>query len=410
MLWLWRADSNFDPGDEETIAVLVVAGLWAAGAVGVLSFPKGRLWVVGRWKEWCLTALSLVVCLAFLDTALALLGRVPTVEQQRARSIDFSFGPYTKNRLVAKDILVRDGKPIHINHRGARGREISPAKKPGVIRVLFLGGSQVFSYVGNWPAKVGENLRRKGYGVEVVNGGVPGHTTFDSLGKLLADYWTLKPDIIVLCQAWNDLKYFVSLTPDIAYRGPAPAEPLVWARDWRLYPSGIDRVLALSPIYRHFRWRVAKVLYSEEGKREGGKAFAAITPWGPEQYRINLTLIADFSELIAAKLVVCKQAKLAVVGGTAESQKVAQDYALRNTSLTYDALMAAFERTYSIIDDVAASRKIWVSDMNKSLSGHGEYFRDGIHFNDLGSRAASDVVSKTLLPLMTQSASSRNSH
>lgn len=363
----------------------------------------------------CLSAVVIVLCLAATDVALSLSGLVPTIEDQRARSIAYSFGLQTRHRLVAKDILVGDGGAIHINRRGFRGREIDTRKDPGVVRILFLGGSQVFGFRGgDWPSTVGEKLRRLGYAVETINAGVPGHTTFDSLGKLLADAWTLEPDIIVLCQAWNDIKYFRWLTAETPYRGPAPTRPLSWRKDWRLYPDGVDRVLSFSSIYRQFRWGIANLFYFEEGDRRINADDPAgpdnsITPWGPKQYRLNVNLIADLAESIGAELVICKQAKLATAGGGGEAQKAAREYGRRNTGLVQKALMRAFATTYSIIDKIAEVRGIGVVDMNGALSGRKTYFRDGIHFSVAGGRAASELVAETLLPLVARAAGGRAS-
>ena len=143
-----------------------------------------------------------------IDVLVTALGWSPTVAEQRAHSITYTFGPFTSYRLIPKKILVKGGDPIHINRRGFRGAEIVGKKKPGNSRIVILGGSQVFDYNGgDWPAMLGEELRRRGHDVDVINAGVPGHDTTRSLVKLLTDIWTLEPDVIVLCQAWNDIKY-----------------------------------------------------------------------------------------------------------------------------------------------------------------------------------------------------------
>lgn len=410
-IWRQSVKDRIQADEVITFLSLAIGVAWVLGILATLVFSRSRQWLIARRRNWSLSALSILMCLALMDVALTYFGVVPTIEAQRALSIGYTHGLYTKHRLVVKDILLENGDPIHINRRGFRGPEIAPKKRPGQVRILFLGGSQVFDYRGgDWPGTVGEKFRRAEHDVEVINAGVPGHVTFDSLGKVLTDIWTLEPDIIFLCQAWNDIKYFSWLSPENPYRGLPPRTAISWHKDWRLYPGGLDRVLSLSSIYRQFRWGIGQLLYFEEGGRktnadQSGKVHNAITQWGPNQYRLNLTLIADLSEAIGAELVICKQAHLAVVGGTGEDQEAARNYGIRNTRLSHAALMQAFELTYSIIDKVAEDRGIKISNMNEGLSGREDYFDDGIHFSPTGSRAAANLVFETLSPLVVRSSS-----
>jgi len=129
--------------------------------------------------------------------------------------------------MVPKDILVDDGTPIHIDKRGFRGPGISTVKPPGTTRIVFLGGSHVFDYLGgSWPMMAGDELRGRGREIEVISAGVPGHGSTDSLAKLLTDIWGLAPDIVFFCQAWNGIKSFTRLSPALPYRGRPPEEPV----------------------------------------------------------------------------------------------------------------------------------------------------------------------------------------
>lgn len=406
-IWRQSTANQIQADQTTTTLILAVGAVWAAVVVGVLALPRPRHWLIFRRREMLLSAVTTLAGLVLMDVALNLLGLMPTIEQQRARSIAYSFGRYTKHRLVAKDILLDDGGSIHVNGRGFRGNEIDPGNKSGRVRIVFLGGSQVFDYHGSdWPALVGDELRTLGYDVEVINAGVPGHTTFDSLGKVVSDVWTLQPDILVLCQAWNDIRYFPSLSPATPYRGLAPKVALSWYRDWRLYPGGIDRLLSYSAIYRQFRWGIGQFLY--HGERDpinqpapndpNAKAF---DEWGPKQYRLNLELMATLAKTIRAELVICKQAHLAVPGGTGADQEAARDYGRRNIGLDQAELMRAFQVTYALDEEVARERGIRILDMDQALSGRKEFFHDGIHFSRAGSRAASNLVAQALLPIVT---------
>lgn len=401
---LWRLIALADgQADQRTsILALTVGVAWSLITLGMLLHPRGRSWLVDRRKEWCLSAATLVVCLLAADAALTALGLVPTIQYHRERSVAYSLGNFTRSRLVVKDILT-DGRPtITINQRGFRGSTIEPQKPPGRVRVAFLGGSQVFDYDGiDWPERTGELLRRRGFDIDIINAGVPGHTTADSLGKSLTDIWTLDPDIIFVCQAWNDIKYFYRLSREIPYRGEAPRRAEGWTVDWRIYPSGIDQLLSMSAIYRQIRWGIATLLYDEEGRRPRSQSAPMETlELGIRQYRLNVDLVATLAHRIGARPVFCRQAHLATRGGAGEAQTLGEEYGLRITKLSHEQLMNAYDSANRTVEELANLHSALVIDMDSALSGYHEYFKDGIHFSPEGSAKASEIVADALQPIV----------
>ena len=437
LLWfgLWRLSraEQIVSSQTTTILILVAGGGWMALALVPLLTGRGRRWLIAHRKEWGLSAASLLCGLVLLDIALTLFGIVPTVAQQRAQSIVYSAGHFTRHRLIPQALSLPDGSTLQINRRGFRGAEIAaadpgarpevrsgarPEVRPGVrpgarpgTRIVFLGGSQVFDFNGgDWPARVGALLRHRGHAVETINAGVPGHDTADSLGKLMTDLWVLGPDIVVLCQAWNDIKYFAALAPDRPYRGQPPLRAQSWLTDWRLHPRGLDRVLSASALYRSFRWGLGTLLYNQEGRERAAVSPVAvaarrISDWGPKQYRLNLQLIAALNRHIGSELVLCKQARLAVVDGAGTDregpdQAAARDYGTRMLGLPHGEVARAFAAADRAVDAVAREHDLLVVDMNAALSGRAAHFADGIHFNEAGSQAAAVLVADALAPLL----------
>ena len=47
---------------------------------------------------------------------------------------------------------------------------------------------------------------------EIVNAGVPEHAAFDSLGRYKEEGRRCQPDIVVICNQWNDFKCLTTLT------------------------------------------------------------------------------------------------------------------------------------------------------------------------------------------------------
>lgn len=63
----------------------------------------------------------------------------------------------------------------------------------------------------DWPHRIEQSLHEDGFAnVEVINAGIPGHTSFDSMGGLFAEGHHFKPDYVILYSTWNDIKRFSS--------------------------------------------------------------------------------------------------------------------------------------------------------------------------------------------------------
>lgn len=407
----WRLEN--DLGGSTTRWALAAATAWALAVLLALVIRRGRMWLVRRRGDWVLLGIASVAGLAMLDIGLSVSGVVPSLAEQRAYSLTYTIGRRSTYRLVPKTVRVPDGEPIIINSRGFRGPEVSIDKPPDRPRVVFLGGSQVFDYTGGgWPGLAEVEWRRLGLDVEVINAAVPGYNSTDSLESFLTDIWTLRPDLVVVCHGWNDIKYFRRMTGGRPYRELPPPIPMSWDKDWRLYPSGPDKLLTASSLYRYMRVGLISALITEEGYDARGPApdtspyerhrFPGI--WGPEQFSINLALIAELSKINGALLAVCVQARLE--RGAASSGTSFEDYARRNTGLHPDDVVRAMAIVDAAVRRVANERRFIVLDMDQALGRRPEYFVDAIHFTPAGSRQAARFVAAQLHDAIAQRAPS----
>ncbi len=403
-LWRLLRGDGLPANSTLSVASLALGTAWAAVVAGMLITRAGRSWLVRRRVEHCLAAGVSVFCLVAIDVAMSVLGLVPTVETQRAHSVSYALGDYTRRRLVPQEVLVDGGPSIRINRRGFRGPEIPNAPEAGRTRIAFLGGSQVFDFAGGgWPGRVGEMLNARGHRVEVINAAVPGHNTADAAGKLLTDIWTLQPDIIFLCNAWNDFKYFRRIGPGLPYRELPPMQPEAWRPDWRTHPYGLDRYLSVLSIYRQFRWGIGRLLYNEEGLRRSPAAptdNAGSRAWGLRQYALNIRTVAEIARHTGAQLVLCRQAHLGTATGSGPGEERARAYQRRLLNMSHDEVMDAFRETARIVDRIARERDIPVVDMDGTLSGRDDYFIDAIHYSETGSVAAAALVAAELERLL----------
>lgn len=384
--------------------LLLVSVVWLLVGLGILLAPAGRDLLRRRRREVGLLLATSLVGAIVLDAGLTLSGVVPTYETLASRyTLRYRPATLVQGRLQPSQVLELPDRPrIEINRHGFRGPEIPVPKSPGTTRVLFLGGSQVFDQNGeNWPIEVGRLLTRSGYPVDVVNAGVPAHRTLDSVGKLLSGLWMLEPDVVVLCQAWNDLKYFTRLHPDRSYEdlfSPSPHE-------WGFAPTGAERLLGVSSVYRLLRTRLVDRQVGAEGERWRASAGSSVTVWGPRQYRIGVEAVCDLARNLDARMVLCTQPRLPVSDSPPEVRaRIGYEY----VGLDHAGLVAAFEICDRVVTEVAAARGLPLLDLDQALSGRPELFDDHIHFNRDGGPAAARIVADGLRPIIADSAARRD--
>ncbi|MDP6437726.1 MAG: GDSL-type esterase/lipase family protein [Gammaproteobacteria bacterium] len=103
------------------------------------------------------------------------------------------------------------GDRERINSLGFRGEEISLDKPNDVYRIVATGGSTTFAVYLAWdqsyPYLLQKELRRR-FGtnkIEVVNAGLTGSTTAESLHRMQSQIVPLDPDMVVIYHGFNDL-------------------------------------------------------------------------------------------------------------------------------------------------------------------------------------------------------------
>ncbi len=119
--------------------------------------------------------------------------------------------------------LPANGEVARINPARLRGADPETPKRR--TRVLCLGDSCTFGYApgvtddATYPAVLARRLDPARF--EVINGGMPGFGSLDSLGFLLHKGLALEPDVVVILAGWNDYAHVHQVDDR-----PTPASPL----------------------------------------------------------------------------------------------------------------------------------------------------------------------------------------
>ena len=142
---------------------------------------------------------------------------------------------------------------IRHNALGYRGRDINIEKPDSVFRIVCLGGSTTYSvYIRDdqkaYPFLVEKNLKEK-YGhrnLQIINAGVPGYNSWESLINLQFRVLDLQPDMIIIYHGTNDVH--PRLIPTQYYQGDNAGRRKQWE-----YPeiSIYDRSALLRFLRRH---------------------------------------------------------------------------------------------------------------------------------------------------------------
>jgi lysophospholipase L1-like esterase len=119
---------------------------------------------------------------------------------------------------------------VRTNDLHLRGPAVDLPKPPGRYRVVCLGASPTFGWgVGEpdaYPAVVGGLLRNTVAGAEVLNGGVPGYTSWQGRNFLESRVLAWSPDAVTVAYDLNDLDRFRFFQndgrPDGEQRGAPP--------------------------------------------------------------------------------------------------------------------------------------------------------------------------------------------
>lgn len=153
--------------------------------------------------------------------------RFASLEQYREQvgAVQWRFGLFAPHRYmgyIAVPNLV-EGQNRH-NRWGFRGEEIAASKPEGEFRIACLGASTTYSvavpgYRKSYPATLQKELQDRGFHkVSVINGGVPGWSSYETLINYLLRIQELHPDLIIIHQGFGDVMTRVVWPPE-AYKG-----------------------------------------------------------------------------------------------------------------------------------------------------------------------------------------------
>jgi lysophospholipase L1-like esterase len=356
-------------------------------------------------------AVTFISLLTPFEVYLRVFGDVETVDDRRQASVTYFYDGYTgvrprPNQQIRRESPENPGAEtlVEMNGRGYRSEADFAPRPEGVTRIVILGGSQVWDlYADNnqdWPHLVGVNLNANGHpDVEVINAGVPGYNSSQSLALLQFEIWLFEPDFVVVDHCWNDIKYFNRIDDgrSLITRSSRPEN----RQDSALfYVSSLDRLLGHSLVYQTLRepFRLWRTPARAEGVQPSDARASTVHDLGVRQYELTLSAIVDFSRQIGAQPVLVVQPRLVHANnGPDDMRKIG--YQL--VGLSHQGLLEAFSRCDAVIRGIATREDLAVIDASGVMSGSTVYFLDHVHTTSAGSQRLADVVAQSLGELLS---------
>jgi lysophospholipase L1-like esterase len=346
-----------------------------------------------------------VVWIFIMSECLLRILPLPTTKEVLEQSFSYEPSAFCMYRLATRDhdILNPGGTIRAIQRNGYRGEAFPFQKEDDEIRIVIMGGSFVFDpyadHQKDFPNLLEQRLKHKGFSnLRVINGGVSGHRTSDSMGRLLNEVHLLEPDYVVLCHAWNDIKYFRNLTPE--YNLLRRVKSLNRPSHEHYPPSTFTNIMENSQIFLRIKTLPLffnQVRYGAEGRIPEGEISDKYTDWALRQYKLNIATFVDACRNFGAVPILFTQPRLVALDNTDDDKKhIGYQFSL----LTHEALCRAFTDCDSIIKSVAEVKNVLFFDFALYFIGKREYWMDHVHFNEKGSAEAADILSEYFVKLL----------
>jgi len=280
---------------------------------------------------------------------------------------------------------------IEINALGFRGPELEAEKAPGLVRVLFMGGSTTYDprAAGNgaaWPHRVVEELRAElpEMRFDYINGGLPAITVADCEALYEAHFAPLAPDLVLIGAGPYDLNCAVR---------EAAAEQGLEGSALEMGPDWIARSELLSWLYKnaHVRRLQRDALNAEDVLQVDTAAL--VEPF-----------IADLAELSRR----CAASGARVVLSTAcvrirpeqeprEQARAAATTLYNMAPINVGELAQLYEAYNAAVREVAAQQGHLLLDMQGVIPADELHYADTLHYRAAGSRLHARLVSEQLL-------------
>jgi len=301
----------------------------------------------------------------------------------------------------------------------AKDQQLSYTKPANEIRIATIGGSTTaninLSFDDNWPGYLGQLVQKvfPEKNIRIINAGVPGFDTSQSIPNLALRVIPFHPDIIIIYHAYNDLKaikYGIEFKPDYSHIHSTPY-------GYHEEPTLIVKGLSQSMFYVRTRNQYRKF---KERIDANGMMLKALTDkdrldYIPEEalqtFEQHIQSLVAIGEISNAKVILSSFATLYDPNldytkretFTQMSTLQKKDlYSLMNFTpgLTVNAFFKGIKEYNTILKNIAIHEKTGWIDNASSVPHKDEYFVDRVHFSKKGAKCMAENILPVVLELI----------
>lgn len=380
-------------------------GLFGAATVLMLLATLDAVRIATTKPEFWLAVAGVVLALGLAEGGLRLWLRSLDEGAQERKLYDPTFIDPSQKRFAQHQYAIYIPRPglrsadglDEVNSLGYRGEEIEQPKPDGVYRIVAVGGSTTYgTSVDDWrdayPAQL-ETILTEEYGftsMEVINAGVGGYNSWETLVSLQFRVLDLEPDLIIFYQNPNDVHSRI-VSPAI-YRGDNSGRRKPWdgkveqrATSWPLrVPSVLWRLAGVN-----FKWfdietisldSLIAVPCSGPGATEtclGMTPMEALEANPPIYYERNIRNIVAVARANGADVLLLTWAY---------SLEAAENY------LTRSDYQAALDEHNELVGELAGELETYFYDLAATMPDDPVYWTDGRHMTKEGNRLRAELI------------------
>jgi lysophospholipase L1-like esterase len=287
---------------------------------------------------------------------------------------------YTPHHYLAYSTTpnYKNGKIYH-NSQGYRSNEIKK-KSNDILRIVTLGGSTTYNESVDDNEKtftylMEKMLNKKKANVEVINAGIGGHSSFETLANFQFRVLDIKPDLIILYHGTNDVH--TRFVPINLHKGDNSGRRKYWS-----YINN-NKFILNSATFRLFsNWTNDLVNFSPNDFT--GSKYDFFFSENPINI-LSLNSIKYIKRNYENIIAIAKQNSIKVVLVTFASTMEHEHYA------SWDSYQLGFKQQNEMIKNISKKMRISMIDFEKLMPKDRKYWADGVHLNEDGSKLKAEI-------------------
>lgn len=271
------------------------------------------------------------------------------------------------------------------------------------VNIFFLGGSTTecmeVDEQNRFPYLAGDLLEKKsGMKINSFNSGVSGNNSLHSLNIFLNKIVPMNPDIVVMMHNINDLNILLVAKSYWNTIGSKSSIQVIEEKGPEYYTLlKTLKNMFIPNIYKYIEYNFfTGKLHEDEFIEFRGKTIAVDEAMIIREYKKNLQTFIDLCKVREITPVLMTMASRFSQGSDkpvdSYFDRIEKDYRVARDD--YKKIFDMFNQT---IIEMGRLNNVLVIDLAKEIPQTKEYMYDIVHFNDKGSRLASEIISNSLM-------------